>query len=322
MGNTENGYAPKSEEFHKLLNELPELAEPGMPEWDIIEMNPLLDSSNVAVDEWNKIGNIIKDNYFKYHGFVVLHGTDTMSYTASALSFMLEGLDKPVVITGSQIPLCEPENDAKGNIVSAIKVAADNKVCEVCICFGTKLIRGNRAIKISADDFEAFSSPNCDYIGEVGDKITYNENVVLEKTRKEINLCSLNNIPIGLIKIFPGIQFELFDSIMTEKLKGLVIEAFGAGNIPSNDGTILPILKKSADNGTVIVVCTQCTEGGVSLGAYEASTPLKMAGAVSGHDMTSEAAFAKLHYLFSKGYSQDKIKGEIEKNLRGELSNK
>lgn len=315
MGRTSNGYAPMSEEFHRLLSDIPQLNDIETLRWDMIEMNPILDSSNVTVNEWNKIGDIISENYFEYQGFLVLHGTDTMAYTAAALSFMLEGLDKPVIITGSQIPLCEPGNDAKDNIIAALKIASDDIIREVCICFGGKVIRGNRAVKVSADDFVAFSSPNCEYLAEVGEDVSYNLSVLRKNKDSEFSFCRLKNTSIAVVKVFPGMQSEIFGSMMPEGLQGLVIEAFGAGNIPA-----LSMIDKAADNGTVIAVCTQCQHGTVSLGTYEASSQLKRAGAVSGYDMTTEAAFTKLYYLFSKGYHKDKIRIEMGNNLRGELN--
>ena len=179
-------------------------------------------------------------------------------------------------------------------------VAADDRVHEVCLYFGGKLLRGNRAVKYSADDLIAFESPNYPPLAEAGIEIRY--------------------VPIGVIKVFPGIQFELFDAIMTEKLKGIVIETFGAGNIPGSADALLPIIRKASENGTVIIVCSQCPHGTVALGAYETSTALKSAGAVSGYDITTEAAVAKLYYLFSRKLTRDGIMERMERSLRGEIS--
>ena len=320
MSKTSNGYAPMLEAFHETLRSIPELYANNMPAWDMIDINPVLDSSNMTVNEWNKIGEIIRDNYDSYAGFVVLHGTDTMAYTASALSFMLEGCSKPVVLTGSQIPLCEIRNDARDNLITAMLIAAGGKVHEVCLYFGGRLIRGNRAIKASSDELAAFASPNYDYLAEANIEVKYNSKLLLKKSGQAFSLRKLKNVPIGVIKVFPGIQFELFDSIMVESLKGVVIETFGTGNIPDTGDALLPIIRKAAANGTVIVVCSQCPRGAVSLGAYEVSSALEKAGAVSGNDMTTEAAVAKLYYLFSCGYSQKTVKKKMAENLRGEIS--
>lgn len=320
MVRTPQGYAPRKEAFHALLDALPELHAQAMPRWDILDMDPLLDSSNITVVEWNAIARMIADHYDAYDGFVILHGTDTMAYTASALSFMLRFNNKPVVLTGSQIPLCELRNDARDNLVTALMIAAGGQVHEVCLYFGGKLLRGNRTIKYSADDLIAFESPNYPALAEAGIAIRYNRAALLKPCKGAFSLQPLENFPIGVIKVFPGIQFELFDSIMTEKLRGIVIETFGAGNIPGHADALLPIIRKASENGTIIVVCSQCPHGTVSLGAYETSSALKEAGAVSGCDITTEAAVAKLYYLFSRGLAADEIRVRMERSLRGELT--
>ena len=318
MAKTELGYAPDLEKFHENLNKIPELKDGEICSWDIYDMEPLLDSSNMMVEDWNKIGTIIADNYEVYDGFIVLHGTDTMAYTASALSFMLENLGKPVIITGSQIPICEIRSDGKDNIIAAMIIAAAGRVCEVCIYFRGELLRGNRTVKYSADGFMAFASPNMAPLAEAGITINYNEALLLHRPEKPFSFQRLAHTPIGVIKVFPGIQFELFSNIMTESLKGVVLETFGAGNIPSSAKALLPIIEKAFKNGTVITVCTQCPQGTVLLGTYETSNALKEAGAVSGRDMTTEAAIAKMYYLFSKGYDKETIRCLMETDLRGE----
>ena len=311
MTKTKNGYAPKAGYFKSLLESIPALYKDGMPKWNLYEMLPLLDSSNMTVNEWNKIGNLIYDNYDEYDGFVILHGTDTMAYTASALSFMLENLSKPVILTGSQIPLFELRSDGADNIITSLLIASDKKVHEVCLYFGGSLIRGNRATKYSSDDLIAFSSPNYPLLAQVGINIKYNKEALIKKTDEKLKLHLLNNTPIGVIKVFPGIQFSIFESMMIEKLKGVVIETFGNGNIPSYGNALLPIIKRAFKNGTVVVVCSQCPKGTVSLGTYETSNALKEAGAISGFDLTTEAAVSKLYYLFSRGYTVEEIKTEM-----------
>ena len=320
MMKTRHGYAPQKEKFHQLLDAIPELKAEGMPEWEVADMDPLLDSSNITVREWNTIGSMIAGNYDRFDGFVILHGTDTMAYTASALSFTLQNNNKPVILTGSQIPLCEIRNDARDNLITAMQVAADDRVHEVCLYFGGKLLRGNRSIKYSADDLIAFESPNYPALAEAGIAIRYNRAALLPPGKGRFALQPMKNVPIGVIKVFPGIQFDLFDSIMTEKLKGIVIETFGAGNIPGHADSLLPIIRKASVNGTVIVVCSQCPHGTVSLGAYETSSALKEAGAVSGFDITTEAAVAKLYYLFSRGLDRDEICARMERSMRGEIT--
>lgn len=318
MARTERGYAPRKAYIESALSEIIGLNSVDMPEFDLIEYNPLLDSSNISVKEWIKIAQDIEEKYEKYDGFVILHGTDTMAYTASALSFMLEGLTKPVIITGSQIPLCEIRNDARDNLITALIIAGNYKIPEVCLYFGGKLLRGNRATKISADDLIAFDSPNYPLLAEAGVRIVlHDKNIADPGTGLKLSLFGEHQIAV--LKIFPGIQFEVFENILTSNLKGIVFEAFGAGNIPENQGALLKILLKAKENGTIIVVCTQCLKGSAIIGEYETSLGFSQAGAVSGYDMTVEAAVAKLYYLLSMGYEMDDIKKLMETNLRGEL---
>ncbi len=320
MVKTPNGYAPKEGYFKSALDSIPSLSKEGMPKWDLYEMLPLLDSSNMTVNEWNKIGSLIYEKYNDYDGFVILHGTDTMAYTASALSFMLENLSKPVILTGSQIPLLELRSDAVDNIVTSLLIAADNKVHEVCLYFGGSLMRGNRSTKYSSDRLIAFTSPNYPLLAQVGIIIKYNKSAFHKKSEGELKLHLYHNVPIGVIKVFPGIQFSLFESIMVDKLQGIVIETFGNGNIPSYGNALLPIIERAFNNGSVVVVCSQCPQGTVTLGTYETSSALKNAGAVCGYDLTTEAAVTKLYYLFSCGYTKEEINALMEKDLRGEIS--
>ena len=320
MKNTGKGYKPAPGFLSEALAGIPDLSREDFPSWELFEMSPLLDSSNMSVAEWNKIGSLIYENYDKYTGFVILHGTDTMAYTASALSFILEGLDKPVVLTGSQIPLSEVRSDGRDNLITSILIASDGVACEVCLYFSGRLLRGNRSMKMSADGLVAFDTPSYPHLAEVGINVKYNYSAILPKRTGGVKYNPFGEVPIGVLKVFPGIQFGLFEEIMTEKLSGIVLETFGAGNIPMGDGGLLPIIEKAFSAGSVITVCSQCPSGTVSLGAYETSSQLKAAGAVSGKDMTTEAAVAKLYHLFSLDISKNEIKRLMEQNLAGELS--
>lgn len=320
MIKSEKGYIPSGDAFLQLLEKLPEFSNPDFPEYETIVFSPLLDSSDIAVAEWNKIGRTIASRYEACDGFVVLHGTDTMAYSASALSFMLENLNKPVIFTGSQIPLYELRSDGRDNLISAMLLAASGRIREVCIYFGGQLLRGNRSTKLSSDGMHAFDSPNLPPLVRAGIDFQFRRNMDWEEPQEPFRFQPFEPIPLGVLKVFPGIQFELFESIMTEALRGVVLESFGAGNIPSAGTALLPILKKAYDNGTLVVVRSQCPEGKVNLGSYAASLALKEIGAVDGGDMTTEAALAKLYYLFSKGYEPPRVKELMEQNLRGERS--
>ena len=317
---TESGYAPKAGYLRQLLDEMPELHSSEMPRWELIEFSPLLDSSNVSAAEWKKMASTIEEHYDEYDGFVVLHGTDTMAYTASALAFMLEGLSKSVILTGSQIPIGRVRSDAKENIISSLILAAECKVPEVCLYFGNKLLRGCRATKVSSDELIAFDSPNLPPLATFDIDVRYHERLIRRAEGPLRVLRLRDDIPIAVLKIFPGIQFSLFEGIMTEQLKGLVLEAFGVGNLPSYDSSLLPAVKKAAENGTVICVCTQCLRGAVRLGTYETSNSLRENGAVSGSDMTVEAAVTKLACLLSQGLDSDEVRKLIETDMRGELT--
>ena len=321
MKRTESGYKPAPNFLDDELHSIPDLSRDDFPSWELHEMNPLLDSSNMTLKEWNDIGRLIYENYEKYCGFVVLHGTDTMAYTASALSFILRGLDKPVILTGSQIPLSEVRSDGRDNLITSILIASEGVANEVCLYFSGKLLRGNRARKMSADGLVAFKSPNYPLLAEVGITIKYNKSALLRhKEGTVLEFLPFNNVPIGVLKVFPGIQFGLFEDIMTEKLQGIVLETFGSGNIPSGGDELLPIIKKAFASGSVVTVCSQCPIGTVTLGTYETSASLKGAGAVSGKDMTTEAAVAKLYHLLSLDLPKGEIKRLMEKNIAGELT--
>ena len=317
---TEQGYAPKKDYFSSLLSEIHQLQSPALPSWEVVEFDPLLDSSNIGIDEWNHLGREIASRYDNYDGFVVLHGTDTMSYTASALSFMLEGLNKPIIFTGAQIPLCELRSDGRDNLINSIILAGEGILKEVCVCFGGKVLRANRSTKIASTELQAFDSPDYPELANVRIDICYNESAMALPSRpKTLHLTELHSFPIGVLKLFPGFQFELFESMINSNLKAVVLEAFGSGNIPTNNRALVDGIRKSASQGTIITVTSQCQRGGTTLGTYATSNDLVESGAISASDMTTEAAIAKLYYLFSCGYDAERVKLLMETNLRGEM---
>jgi len=312
--------------FDQLLQHVPEIKQFNL---DIFSytFNPPIDSSDMNPTFWAELTGIIYSNYERYDGFVILHGTDTMAFTASALSFMLEGLMKPVILTGSQLPIGALRTDGKENLLTAIEIAAAKNpdgtpiVPEVCVFFHEKLMRGNRTTKRSSDQLLAFDSPNCPHLAEAGITIQYNRSVLLPAAEGAFTFHPFKeDVPVGVIKVFPGIQFEIFEHIMTDRLKGVVLETFGAGNIPSTGNYLLHIIEKAYKSGTIITVCSQCMQGTVTLGQYATSKALHDIGAVNGKDMTTEAALTKLYHLFSLDISKEEIKRRMSMSLRGELN--
>ena len=314
---TEQGLRPgiSEEELRESLS--------GITDFCQVEILSLLnvDSTNIQPEHWQMIVQAIEKRFDCYDGFVITHGTDTMAYSASAISFMLENLSKPVIFTGSQIPLGQIRSDGRDNIISSLLIAASGQVHEVCIYFNGVLLRGNRSTKRSSDQFEAFESPNDAPLAHAGIQIEYKKRVLRPASEEAFRFQPFKELPIGVIKIFPGIQVDYFASLMTDKLKGVVLETFGAGNIPgSAQNALLPIIDRAYKNGTIITVCSQCSQGAVSLGTYAASSALRRVGAVNGRDMTTEAALAKSYYLMSISDDMAFVKSQMQKNLRGELT--
>ena len=284
-----------------------------------------IDSSDANPDFWVKIAETISVNYENYDGFVILHGSDTMAYTASALSFMLENLSKPVILTGSQLPIGLIRTDGRENIIAALELASmqvDGKplIHEVCVYFENSLYRGNRTNKFSAENFDAFISPNYPPLAKVGiDVKVFKERLLKSKLDFLITHTSLCK-EIAILKFFPGIQPKTIDAIInTPDLRGLIIETYGSGNAPTDDATIIS-LKHAIDKGIVVLNISQCTVGKVQQGKYSTSIKLKEIGVISGNDMTIEAAVTKMMFLFGKDYSKHEISKLLSLSMRGELS--
>lgn len=311
--------------FQHLEEHVPELKKLGYAV-SALQFNPPMDSSDMGPDSWEKIVRVIADNYHVYDGFVVLHGTDTMAFTASALSFMLENLSKPVILTGSQLPIGMLRTDGKENLITAIEIAAAREnglplVPEVCIFFENDLMRGNRTSKSSADNFNAFRSYNYPTLAHAGITIKYDlPQVYRPLSRKPLKPHYLLDRNVAILKIFPGISPQVVESILkTPDLKGVVMETFGSGNAPSFDW-LMDLLRDAVNRGIVIMNVTQCIAGGVEMHRYETGRKLLDAGVVSGYDSTTECAVAKMMFLFGQGMSQKEVKEHLNCSLIGEIT--
>lgn len=318
--------ALKAFNFEKLLDRIPELVQLDCF-IDTYSFDDPIDSSNMNTDYYVTIAQVIEDNYDKFDGFVVLTGSDTMSYTSSAISFMLENLHKPVIFTGSQLPIGHLRTDAKENLITSIEIASSYKdgkpvVREVCLYFEYKLYRANRTTKINAEQFEAFASLNYPALAESGVHLHFNTDLLFKSSKDEAKLIvrkELNN-KVVILKMFPGITEEVVKSIThIDGLKGIVIEAYGSGNAPTYPWFI-NLLAQAIKSGIQIVIVTQCVGGSVILGHYETSVALKRIGVIDGKDITTESAVAKLMYLLGENITQEKFKNWFEKPLRGELT--
>ncbi|TLX48521.1 L-asparaginase 1 [Pseudoalteromonas phenolica] len=319
MKQSSRGYVPVAGYLTQTVKNNAEFTREEMPLFDIHEYCPLIDSSDMSPHHWQLIADDIKSKYDQYDGFVVLHGTDTMAYTASALSFMFENLTKPVIVTGSQIPLSQLRSDGQVNLLNAMYLAANYPIAEVSLFFNNQLFRGNRATKAHADGFNAFASPNLSPLAQSGINIQLIEGKLSPYVEQALQVTSVQSQKIAILYLYPGISVEMVKNVITEDVKGLILLSFGVGNAPQQP-EFLEILKNATDNGTVIVNLTQCIQGQVNMGGYATGNALLNCGVLSGYDMTLEACLTKLHYLFSQNLELETVRHLMQDNLRGELT--
>lgn len=313
--------------FSQILEEVPELGKFAY-KIDSYTFTPLIDSSDVEPGLWTALASLIEDRYDEYDGFVILHGTDTMAYSASALSFMIEGLTKPVIFTGSQLPIGAPRTDGKENLISSVEIAAAKDenghaiVPEVCIYFDNVLMRGNRTSKINSDNFRAFRSENYPPLAEAGINIRYNLPYIIrpaDSSDKPVFHKKLDT-RVSILKIHPGITPQVVRNITCNPdARAIIIETYGAGNAPSKDW-FTSIIKEASDMGKILLNVTQCIAGSVNMDIYATGKSLKHAGVLNGYDSTTEGALAKLFYLMGEYDDNNDVRNGLENNLRGEIS--
>ena len=310
-------------DFELIKRNLPDLSRLDY-KLTVHSFEPIIDSSNMKPEIWIEMAQIIKDNYADYDGFVILHGSDTMAFTASVLSFMLEGLQKPVILSGSQLPIGEIRTDARENMMTALEIASAKQdgvsiIQEVCILFDNKLFSGNRSFKYNSAKFEAFRSPNYPVLVEAGIHLKYNTDALLNNIDKEFILHTKLDNRVAVLKLFPGISAQTIKAVLDSDVRSIVMETFGSGNT-TTDTWFLDLLKEAIEQGKNILNISQCKVGSVELGRYETSQGLKSIGVLNGYDLTFEAAVTKLMYLQGELEDQKEVAYWIEKDIRGELT--
>ncbi|MFC6999464.1 asparaginase [Rufibacter roseus] len=311
-------------DFSEVIHRVPEMRQFKVL-MTVLSLDPPIDSSNIGVEHWIKLAQVIQVNYHQYDGFVILHGTDTMAYSASALSFLLENLGKPVIFTGAQVPIGRLRTDARRNLITALEIASAHRmgkplVPEVCIYFNTVLLRGNRSTKVESRHFNAFHSGKYAPLAKAGIDIEFNEGVVLPPPSGPLRVHQELESQVAILKIFPGISPVLVQSILNAPgLKGLVMETFGAGNAPTYPW-FLDLLRDAIDRGITILNVSQCEEGEVRQGEYETSKYLKEMGVIGGTDISTEAAVTKLMFILAQGLPIEETRQLLQENLRGEIS--
>lgn len=321
MQPSDRGYIPMKG-FHKHLDSF--FRARGLkhlPSFDIIECQELIDSSNLLPKDWTALCQLLMQHWDEYDGFVLLHGTDTMAYTASMLSFMLQGLNKPIILTGSQIPMMEARSDASENLIASILAAGNLNIPEVCILFANRILRGNRSTKIKSAGFDAFDSPNYPWLGNIGINIDIQDPLLLSKRVPCYLAPSFDQDAVAVLQTYPGISTNILTAVLDQPgIKGLILQTYGAGNPPDANKDFIKALEQASKRNIITLNITQCTYGAVSQGTYATGATLNSIGVVAGADLTLEAAFTKLHFLLSQNLSVDKIRQKLRTPLAGEMT--
>jgi L-asparaginase len=323
MAPSDKGYQPVTGFLQSTVAKMPEFYRPEMPNFTIHEYPTLLDSSDMHPSDWQMIADDIVAHYEQYDGFIILHGTDTMAYTASAVSFMLQHLTKPVIVTGSQIPIAELRSDGQINLLNALYIAANYPVPEVTLFFNHQLLRGNRARKVDADGFAAFASPNYPALIDAGIAIDIHPHTQLTKTENitanQLQTYPIKAQPVAMVILYPGISLDIITNLLQQPVRAMIIMSYGVGNAP-NQTALLQVFEDATRRGIIIINCTQCLHGKVNMQGYANGQALQDVGVISGYDMTPEAALTKLHFVLSQTNDTEQAKQWMLQDLCGEMT--
>lgn len=325
MQASEHGYVPVSGFEQLLRDQLRAGATQQLPDFEVQELDQLIDSSNLQPAHWSELSERLISQWRDYDGFIILHGTDTMAYSASALSFILQGIDKPVIVTGSQIPLSELRNDAQDNLITALILAGNYDIAEVCIYFNGRLLRGNRSSKLKSTGFDAFDTPNYPWLAQVGIHIDLHPNLLQASGSPDFiesgyQVPEFNPDAVVVLPVYPGLSARVAEDMLNHSdVKGLILLSYGVGNPPDANAGLMSTLERAVQSGVTVLNVTQCLQGRVSQGAYATGATLNRIGVVPGSDLTLEAAFTKLHYLIAT-QPAEAIAGLMQQSLCGELS--
>ena len=319
MQHSDQGFQPGKGFEQQVARALNLYPQDSLPRYTFLELDRLIDSASIQPSDWQSLAILLREHWAVYDGFVILHGTDTMAYTASALSFMLADQDKAVVLTGAQIPLRSERSDGLNNLLTSMRFAAQNEISEVCICFDGRLLRGNRSSKVSSMAMTAFDSPNYPNLGQAGIDLRLNQPYLLTGSQPTFQIKGLIPDAVSLVHFYPGISPRSIRA-MAQDARALILLTYGAGNLPDSDPELIAVLHGLSQAGKILVNISQCSHGGIKQGAYAAGSELNRMGAISGQDMTLEAAFTKLHVLLAQGYDRQQVQQLIQQDLRGEIT--